>query len=205
MVSVTAITRPRPDGPRTRRLFRGLPTEVIDADLLDGMYLRGNRPASDVDRLREVVAVALDGLGPDIAIAVPAGAGRPRRSSATRRVLHRLVPGAAEGRRYIAPHPDHLWLRDAGLTVAREHGRTVVIYEEIPHGMGFPADEKVCGLAAANGETATPVVMDPDLDEKVRRLGAYRSQLPLLFPPWLKGPLREVVPTAERYWVFEPV
>jgi hypothetical protein len=80
--------------------------------------------------------------------------------------------------------------------------RDLVVYEEIPHGIGFRADAVVAKLGATLTGVLQPFELHPDLDDKVRRIRCYRSQLDQLFPSWLPGPLEEIMPTTERYWAI---
>jgi GlcNAc-PI de-N-acetylase len=149
-------------GPRHRLSF--LP-------LLDMQYVEGRRPTSDADVIRAHVAewAAAGGGGH---VAVPAGAG----------VARRLWRRGA-----TAPHPDHLFVRDAVLA-SRIAGLTPLLYEELPYATG----------GAPAGIDARPFTVAVDPVAKARRIALYRSQLAHL--EGLHEPAN--VPAHERYWTL---
>jgi LmbE family N-acetylglucosaminyl deacetylase len=140
--------------------------------LLDMQYVEGRRPAADADAIRAAVEEWAAGAGGGH-VAVPAGAGVARRHF--------------RRRAGIAPHPDHLLVRDAVLS-ARLAGITPLLYEELPYATGgAPANVR-----------AEPFVVPVDPIAKARRIAVYASQLAHL--AGLHEPAN--VPAYERYWTL---
>jgi hypothetical protein len=169
--------------------FAGLPHRVSTLPLLEAQYVGVRNPGDS-----EALVRAIDDWvqrNPGGLIALPAGAGR--RSTG----LGRLA-----GRKRIRFHPDHLFVRDAGLA-ALDDRWTPLLYEELPYVAGGSADEEVERLAAAFDRDA--VLAEPAIDrtQKAARIAAFRSQVRLISPPEMPLDDPTALPAIERYWLLE--
>ena len=181
--------------------FAGLAVDVGYLPLLDSQYTsEAPRTVSERDVLRKAIEDWAAGR-PSPVVALPAGCGRPRSSpvdKALRTIGLRVEPQSSAER--PAPHPDHLFVRDVGLSVLAEDGDLVgLLYEEVPYAGGAG---DAASVRRAAGKRWAPVEIEFAVDptEKASRLAAYVSQL-----PWLTGgdPRAELQAT-ERYWRLEP-
>lgn len=187
--------------------------------LIDQQYLDGPRPAAEADKIREAVRSWLNEVGNGI-VAVPAGAGAPPPTSAVfgtpggarRRRLRQLVGPAGQAllnarARWMArntlpaAHVDHLFVRDALVPLAQE-GCGVVLYEEVPYLWGAPADRSVTDLVGQHGLRALEVTAGVDLAHKARCVGAYGTQVELLYSPHGRLDTISGLPETERYWLL---
>jgi LmbE family N-acetylglucosaminyl deacetylase len=181
--------------------FAGLAVDVDYLPLLDSQYT-GDAPrtASERDVLSKAIVDWAAGR-PSPVVALPAGCGRPRPSpveKALRTFGVRVDPqGSAER---PAPHPDHLFVRDVGLSVlAEKRGVVGLLYEEVPYAGGV---DDAAAVRRSAGKRWAPVdfELEVDVTEKASRLAAYVSQL-----PWLTGgDPRATLRATERYWRLEP-
>jgi len=184
-----------------RAAFAGLAVDVGYLPLLDSQYTgEAPRTAPERDVLRKAIADWVAGRASPV-VALPAGCGRPRPSpleKALRTIGLRAEPqGSAER---PAPHPDHIFVRDVGLSLlAEERGVVGLLYEELPYA-GGAGDATLARHTA--GKRWVPVELEFAVDptEKASRLAAYASQL-----PWLTGgDPRAALRATERYWRLEP-
>jgi hypothetical protein len=129
-------------------------------------------------------------------VALPAGAGwRP--PGAVRALLRRL------GRGRVPPHPDHLFVRDAGLGSLGNATWTPLLYEEQPYDRSGRAAREASRVAARLGRRAVEVVLQVDPVAKARRVAHYASQVPLISPPEGRLDDPSVLAATERYWLLE--
>lgn len=188
--------------------------------LVDLQYLDGPRPPQDAEAIRAAVRAWLREVGAGI-VAVPAGAGTPPPPTAAllgapggarRRRLRRLLgpPGQAllnARARWMArhtlpaAHADHLFVRDALVTL--EEAAAIVLYEEIPYLWGRPADHEVAQLLERHGLGAQELTARVDRADKARCIGAYRTQVGLLYSPRGRLDSVEGLPHVERYWLLD--
>lgn len=188
--------------------------------LVDQQYLDGPRPHAQADVIRGAVRAWLAQVGDGI-VAVPAGAGTPAPPStallgtpggARRRRLRQLVGPAGQAllnarARWMArntlpaAHVDHLFVRDALVPLARE-AAGVVLYEEIPYLWGAPADSSVAELVARHGLRVQQVTAGVDRSVKAVCVGAYRTQVELLYSPLGRLDSVKGLPETERYWLL---
>lgn len=202
--------------------YAGLPVTRDYLQLLDTSYAGSSR--------RDEGAVVRDyirnwvGQAPEPAfIAIPAGAGRSRETSAPttswrrrRRALlraagplgRRLVAGRARraSRRAVSvAHQDHEYVRDEVLTLLPTPANaTVVLYEELPYAWGQPADEAVRRVLSSSGFSAHAQVLPVDRERKASAIASYRSQLRALPAPRGRLDRAASLPELERFWIVEP-
>jgi hypothetical protein len=129
-------------------------------------------------------------------VALPAGAGW-RAPRAIRPLLRRL------GRGRVPPHPDHLFVRDAGLGSLGGATWTPLLYEEQPYDRSGRAAGEASQLAASVGRRAVEIVLEVDPVAKARRVAHYASQVPLISPPEGRLDDPSVLAATERYWLLE--
>ncbi len=156
--------------------------------LMEGQYLEQQRGATDA----EAIASAARARG-DALVAVPVGAGRPPR--ALDRLLGRVAPRGTP----VAPHPDHLFVRDAVLGAV---DGPVLLYEDFPYLRSRAGDRAAADAALQFGRRAELLTFEVDREAKAARISAYASQLPHLAGPDERFDRPELLPPVERYWVL---
>lgn len=176
------------------RALEGTPHRATFLDLVNVDYVDGPRVPGDRDVIVSAIRgwIARTGGG---TVALPAGAGWTM--SRLRRALGERVWWRFIGERAGPPvHPDHVFVRDAGLEAAASGGVEVLLYEEVPYLWGAPADRAVSEL----DYRAELVELAVDREEKARRIAAYASQVEHISPA--RGRLDDptVLPATERYW-----
>jgi hypothetical protein len=172
--------------------FAGLPHRLSTLPLLEAQYAGVRDPVDSATLELERAIRDWVHRNPGGLVALPAGAGRRPTG-----LVGRLV-----GRRRIRTHPDHLFVRDAGL-VALDERWTPLLYEELPYLAGGSAHEEVERLAATLDRKA--VVTEPAVDrtQKAARIAAFRSQVRLISPPEMPLDEPSALPAIERYWLLE--
>jgi LmbE family N-acetylglucosaminyl deacetylase len=194
--------------------FAGTGHDFRAVGLIDAQYVDlgpvGERAESDRLAVAAAITAWIDeqDSGPDappITVALPVGAGRSEGE---------FVPvaraRALAARRFLpSSHVDHRGARDGGVLAARSRPQVqVVLYEELPYRQTRRGDRAARFIGAClahpgqSGRSVQRFEVPVDRDEKARRLRAYATQLPLIFPPWavLGNRLRWVLPRRERYW-----
>ena len=162
-------------------------------DLLEGQYLAGARSGEDAGRVAAPVAGWL-AANPGGAVALPAGAGWAPRW------LPRDLARRLREPRGPEPHIDHAFVRDA---VLREvHGARFLLYEEFPYVWGGSGARAARHAAETTGYRARSQEEPIDRARKARRIAAYASQVPHLWPPAGRLDAAEVLPESERYWLL---
>jgi hypothetical protein len=171
--------------------FAGMPHERRYLELFEGQYIAGRRSESDRDAIVEAVSAWISANAKGT-VAVPAGAGG--RSGAIGGRLRRVF------RRPLSPppHPDHLFVRDAVLTLPIA---SLLLYEEVPYLYGGAADEEARRVAADGWEQES-LVVPIDRTAKAARLAAYASQIAPLSDPEARLDDPNVLPAVERYWAL---
>lgn len=183
-----------------RAAFAGTPHEFVDLGLLDGQYSGGPDDAFR-SRVRDAVTAWIDAAPGACTVVLPAATGcAPGAKVPLARLRNRFT-----GDQLFWVHPDHVAVRDACVDalVARP-AADVAIYEDYPYRLTVRGDRSAREVARRFGARARPERVDVAIDREVkaRRLGAYATQLPLLFPPAALGPgaLARRLPATERYW-----
>jgi hypothetical protein len=180
--------------------FAGTSHEVLAVDLLEGQYRDDLRDLRDERRLRDALLGWVD-RHDACTLALPLGAGLTPGSSsswATR------VRSLLRGQRLAYADPDHLWVRDRCLHMLRGRpGVEVWLYEEIPQRWSRPGDAMAGLVAQWSGATVQCVVLPVDRARKAERLGAYTSQLPMIFRRSEGRRVARRLPADERYWVLD--
>ena len=184
-----------------RRALAGLPVEREQLGLVEGQYLPAGRLPSDRAALVDRVVAWRDAVGPGALIAIPAGAGWNGRTLWSRLSRQRWILPA------IAPHPDHLFVRDAVLDALPILGDAEIwLYEELPYRWGGRGDAAVAALAQTRDLAAERVELTVARGAKATAVGAYGSQIAGLrgrrWQPLLDDP--RGVPARERYWRLAP-
>ena len=157
-------------------------------DVLDSQYLDGPRPDADARAIGSALGDFEGAL-----VAAPVGAGRrPRWFD---RALRRVAPRGSTD----APHPDHVFVRDAVLDVVEG---PVLLYEEFPYLRSGPGDQAATKLAEARGVRAELWIAEVDRSAKARRIAAYASQLPHAGRPEKRFDRPELLRPVERYWLL---
>lgn len=180
-----------------RKALSGLPVSREQLGLLEGQYLVGDRSAEDVQILLERLTRWRNEVGEDALIALPAGAGWTGHSIWARASRIRWILPA------IAPHPDHLFVRDAVLDVLPALGDARIwLYEELPYRWGGRADRAVYELARDRGLKAHRRELSVARGPKSAACAAYSSQIPhLRGRRWQRLPDDpDGLPGKERYW-----
>jgi len=171
--------------------FAGLPHERRYLPLFELQYAPGKRSESERETVVSEVSAWIS-ANPSGTVALPAGAGV--RLGPIRRRLPRLF-----GPLPTPPaHPDHLFVRDALLTLPIQ---SLLLYEEVPYAFGGPADEEARRVAGDGWDEET-VVIPVDRTAKAARVGAYASQVAPLSAPGARLDDPSVIPASERYWLL---
>lgn len=191
----------------------GTPHVFRDAGLLDNQYVMA-RLASDSATLTDAVLDWLEQVETPCTVAMPVGAGlAPRSRLMVFKRLHNIVLNdrlsPLFSRTGQPRHVDHLFSRNVTLDAVR--GRqdvNVILYEEFPYLLSKRGDDAAFEVARSLGSRIRIVRSDVSVDvrRKARRLQAYRSQLPLLFPRQAVAndtSLAAFLPETERYWRIE--
>lgn len=174
--------------------FAGLAVDRLGADLLETQHRQG-RPLDD-DRDALVGAVMTWFGRTNGLVLLPVGAGGER--NLVQKVRWRIPhPRWGLGGGSI-PNIDHLWISDV-LIDALPPDVPVGLYEEQPYSWIGPGDVRAAQLARL-GRTFRSLVTAVDRREKARRIECYRSQVPLLFSPWVRD-IASVVRPTERVWI----
>lgn len=164
-------------------------------DLFELQYVDGPRPETETNQVVAAVTEWVEALAGGT-VALPAGAGWRTR-------LPRPLADRVAERRGPAPHPDHVFIRDAIL--GRLPGRAgLLLYEELPYLWAGRADGFVRRAAARHALTASLISVEIDRERKARRLGLYASQIAYLSPPERPLDSPSVLPPVERYWRLTP-
>lgn len=193
----------------------GSPHRGHHLGLLDIGYLEGRpRAAADADRLLGWVRTWLDeDDGRPSLILLPVGSGRAgplapgSLSGRGRLFVARIARGVRSGLRPgrgnhgAAVNPDHAWVRDALAGPLAAAGTSFGFYEEHPYLLGHRGDSAAERLSRDLGLDLVMAELPLDRAAKVRRIAAYRSQLPQLLKlcPLLLTPERRE--PVERYWL----
>lgn len=184
-----------------RAAFAGTPHQFREVGLLDGQYLDGYRPEAQLQAISDAVTAWIDDVGTPCTVAMPIGAGRSDAALAPRA---RLFAKATRWSIFFA-HADHLATRDATLAAAANRdGVEVLFYEDYPYLVSQRGTSAAREMTTRLGIGAALEAVDVAVDrvEKARRLQAYVSQLPALFPSWAmnKDRLHWLLPRNERFW-----
>lgn len=177
-----------------RAAFAGMGHRLELMDLLEDQYLRGPRSPSDGERLGLLARDWLRSHPPGVVLA-PVGAGGPD-GGVTGVLAH------ARRRPRIAPHPDHVAVRNA---LARAvPPRSLLLYEEFPYRLAGRGDREASRVAKLRGEFMSKVDVPIDLRRKATAAAHYPSQLRGLCGtgPQFSDP--RVLPPTERYWLPTP-
>ncbi|HYO86833.1 MAG TPA: hypothetical protein VES01_10320 [Dermatophilaceae bacterium] len=124
------------------------------------------------------------------------------RTASSRRKGRQRWPAIPKLRQPPVSHEDHRFVRDTVWKALQDfHGVTVVFYEELPYSWSLGADSEVRRISESSSVHIDEKRIRVDRVAKSRRVGAYRSQMPVLFSP--HGPLNRPsgLPAEERYWV----
>jgi LmbE family N-acetylglucosaminyl deacetylase len=182
--------------------FAGTPHTFIDVDVLDGQYTGLPRTDEDHRRVTEAVAAWIDEVGGPCTVAAPVGAGRRHDALVPLVRLRNLVTKAF----LSSEHPDHLLARDATIAAVLDRPQTdLLLYEELPYRLTRRGDAAAARVLDRLGPGSRLVCTDLPVDRpaKARRLRAYASQLPLLFPASALADderFARFLPGDERYW-----
>src|SRR5215210_8645364 len=172
--------------------FAGTSHERSYLDLLELQYVDGRTDAE-----RAAIAAAIrDWVSehPTGTVALPAGAGcSQRRMARWRRRLARDSCSPPQ-------HPDHLLVRDVGLTALRPADATPLLYEEVPYLWGARAEPEAGRAAARGGWRAEALEVKVDRRLKAERIAAYASQVPHISPDHGRLDEESTLPVHERYW-----
>ena len=134
------------------RALEGTPHRATFLELLNVDYVDGPPVANDRDVIVSAIRGWIERTGGGT-VALPAGAGWTM--SRLRRALGERVWWRFIGERAGPPvHPDHVFVRDAGLEAAASGGVEVLLYEEVPYLWGAPADRAVSELASARSSSS---------------------------------------------------
>ena len=174
------------------RAFAASSHAVSNLGLLDLQYIVPPRQRSDADAVAgSIIAWCEDKTRPVVALPCAAGA-RPGR-------VRQRLSAAVGGPRCLSFHPDHQFVRDAGLDAAqRRPDLAVLLYEELPYRFGARAQRTVTAVCAERHLTSTPIVAKVDRRVKAQRIAAYASQLPYIYTRRLDDP--DELPDDECYW-----
>jgi len=178
------------------RAFAGTPHRVSSVGLLGRDYLDDSRDPADARAVAEAVALWAHGAGDGAVVALPAGAG----SGLSKLVLRVLGRASRLFRGRVPRHPEHLYVRDAGLAVLDPTGVAPLLYEELPYLWSGGGAREARRAAALHGRRALELTLEVDRREKARRIACYASQL-LPLERRLDDP--EGLPPRERYWLLE--
>ena len=182
--------------------FVGTPHRFVDVDVLDGQYAGLPRTDEDHRRVTEAVRAWIDEVDGPCTVAAPVGAGRTHDALVPLVRLRNLVTKAF----LSSEHPDHLLARDATMDAVLERPQAeLLLYEELPYRLTKRGDHAASRVVARFGPAARLVPGDLPIDRsaKARRLRAYASQLPLLFPASAladDASFARFLPSDERYW-----
>ncbi len=196
--------------------FAGWDHRLVELDLLDVQYRDGPVSSGETARLKAWVGEWLD-AHPGGVVAIPAGAGLPCPTLTRRQRLRHVMAGKlrswgarrsprADPVAFIPEppyaHPDHTYVRDTLIGPLLARGAVTVLYEEVPYLWGQQGEIGVAQLVQSAGITAHECRLDIDRHAKAARVGAYRSQVPVLYAP--QGPLDSAqgLPTQERFWTL---
>jgi len=177
-----------------RQAFRGTPHRLELMDLLEHQYLTAPREPAEGERLALLARDWLRSHPPGVILAPVGAGGRNGPLSATL--------GRARRRPRIAPHPDHLMVRNA---LARAvPPRSLLLYEEFPYRRAGRGDREAARIAKIRGEFMAKVDVPIDVRRKATAAAHYPSQLRGLCGtgPQFSDP-RTLEPT-ERYWLPTP-
>jgi hypothetical protein len=177
-----------------RAAFADTPHRLGTLSLLETQYRSGPRPEADVRTFVSAVSTWLT-QNPEATVAAPAGAGRvPGR---VRNRLHRLAPPRPHR------HPDHVFVRDAALSVLASFPRaTPILYEEFPYLVGASANREIEKLVGKRKLSAIPIVVTVDREVKARRIATYETQVPHLRFEGKRVDDASDLPPIERYWLI---
>jgi len=177
-----------------RQAFHGTVHRLELMDLVEHQYLQGPRDPADGERLGLLARDWLRSHPPGVVLApVGAGGGASGVSSALRR---------ARRRPNIAPHPDHVMVRNA---LARAvPPRSLLLYEEFPYRRGGRGDREASRVAKLRGEFLARVDLQVDTRRKATAAAHYPSQLRGLCGtgPQFSDP--NALEPTERYWLPTP-
>lgn len=169
-------------------------------DLLEQGYRAGPPSAEDCERFEVEIAEFARRSGPDALVALPAAVGRPGSGQVLRRARSRLPHRRLGALRAMLPHADHVWVRDIGIGAAQRAGLPVLLYEDLPYGLGQASESQVQSLVRRLGVDSAPIRLPVDAAEKSRRVRMYHSQLEAMFPVWARRELEDVLAGPERMW-----
>lgn len=182
--------------------FAGTAHRFADAGVLDLQYSPVPRPDTDHRCIADAVGAWVNEAGGRCTVAVPVGAGRKEHGLVPLTRLRNLVTKAL----LSSMHPDHLLVRDAALHAVRTNPDVdVVLYEELPYRLTTRGNAAARRVRATFGAGTRLVCSDIPIDtaSKARRLRAYGSQLPQLFPARALADdvaFARFLPARERYW-----
>jgi hypothetical protein len=168
--------------------FAGLAVTRSHLDLLDGQY-GGDQRAHDEQLLREVVRAWVRD-NPDGIVVVPIAAGaNPNLVDKVRwRIPSRLLGQPRGG----PPNADHEWVRDVVQRAVA--ASTIGYYRDFPYALSDHRSNDAYGLPNHIVHELAPA---PD---KARRVAAYVSQVPNVFPRWCTS-LDWLSGYPERFWI----
>ena len=176
--------------------FADSPHRPAELGLVDGQYSSGSRTPTEAASIGGAVA-DWAAQHPDGTVALPAGAG-----ARTGFAFWRHEP--MQGRAGPAPHPDHVFIRDAAVETLAGLGQTAAaLYEELPYLAGGKADAEARRVAAYLGD-CVELRLPVDRAAKAARIGCYASQVPHLTFRGRSVARAADLPSYERYWVYGP-
>lgn len=185
--------------------FVGSDHEVLAVDLLEQQY----RPVQHRDQPRSLqdqrrFSDALLGWVnryDSSTVAVPAGAGFAAGTTAS---WVARAGAAIVGQRVAHVDPDHVWVRDATVSLLRDRSDVALwLYDETPQRWSRRGDAMVGLVETWTASTAQLRVFPIDRKAKAQRLASYQSQLPTWFRRVNGKRLVRRLPDRERYWVLE--